>query len=116
MYDEYEELTWWQKHSSDVYGACAVVVIGLLLFALMASNINASPATVQIINAEVTNKLAAAKCGEYEMEWLQYHDVGTVYSGRARNQEAIVYCINRETNVTIRDYIPLITTDAETEQ
>lgn len=106
--EEFPKETWIQRYGYELYGT---ILAGALLggFCWMVFYDKPQPETPPaVLDVDRTNALATAKCGEYEMDWLQYTDAARIYKNRHSDEEAVLYCINRETNVTVRELIPLI--------
>lgn len=112
VYDiEEKQDTWWGRNGGDVIGIVVAAVVAACVIWMISTSSEtkamAAPAP-KVFNTERTEELAKAKCGEYNMEWYQYTDAGRVYKNRYSEEELVLYCINRETNVTVREFIPMI--------
>lgn len=60
-----------------------------------------------VFDLDFNTAMAQANCARHGMQMYQYVDASLVYRGRFPGQEAVVHCINRETNETIREFIPI---------
>lgn len=110
-----DDHTWWQRHKDNVYGTILGLSVLLAVGGVIIICTNNPHANMVVeqgwpanFNQELTEELATAKCGEYNMEWLQYTDASLVYKNRHTNEEAVLYCVDRETKVTVREMIPLM--------